>query len=249
MTHYFLPPRRIEVKIREQFEKLYPEDAVLVKDLQQDEQLCSLCNGLGLYVMEWPYGLKGDDPRKTSFPYKTDNFTPCGACYTGVQTLCEHCTKPFVKGRTDCNCNGAFQEKVRLADEKEAERRKECKQIAYRDVPSDHPIFDVDSNTYVFDGDDLDHTHTYFLCTPSTDWVRPEAARVIENMLEAASQEVEDGEGHVHLGVNAADKLQGYLNLWMKECVELLQTWWWDKTTIVVVTKEDCGIKDEEEDS
>lgn len=92
----------------------------LTKDLHDNEAICPVCRGTGLWITDNPYGLKGDPEHPSvSFPYKHQSLTFCPNCYNGVVHICPYCGRQTQRGWLKCDCETA----KRL--EAEEQRRKE----------------------------------------------------------------------------------------------------------------------------
>lgn len=88
---------------------------MLIKDLQEDEEVCTVCNGIGLKIVDNRYGLS-DEKSANPFPYKQQSITSCHNCYNGVVNLCPHCKKILGRG-SRCDCEGYMEAE---ADKREA---------------------------------------------------------------------------------------------------------------------------------
>lgn len=77
----------------------------LRKDLQDNEEICESCGGLGLQIYNNEYGLRSEGERidfKNLFPYKVQDLGPCFHCYNGVRKRCEYCEELIHKNYTKC---------------------------------------------------------------------------------------------------------------------------------------------------
>lgn len=88
----------------------------LVKDLQKNESICSLCYGTSIVKSEQSFREKHDTEWK-----KHEYFHNCPNCYFGVVNLCEYCGKQLPKGRNQCTCDGFTKYLRKQKVEKEAE--------------------------------------------------------------------------------------------------------------------------------
>lgn len=241
----FVPPTRVELDVSAQLKALYGENQVLVKDLTEGQILCTTCGGLGLQMNDFRFGLRseGDPIQHPMFPYHEQAFGPCGACYTGVQTLCKHCGKPYPRGYTQCTCDGCCKERSYKLHEKELERQTHCKRIPYAEYTGE-AMYDDDTETFIYDGDstDLEPGHTYFACKGSKGWVGIDKADLLDNIKERAEQECEDGGDMVDWSPEAEAELEKYLLEWFEKNVSVSEAYWPDRSTIVVVSPQDCGI-------
>lgn len=238
----FVAPKRLELDVTDAIKALYGDKVVLVKDLQEGQVICGQCNGLGLQKNDFRFGIPGD-PARDHFPYHEQVFGPCGACYTGVQTLCEYCRKPWPKSVLRCECEAADGVRRDEAHDKEEERKKRCTRVAYKDYKGEC-MYDEDAEAYIYDGadEDLESSHTYYACIASKDWVGIDKSDLLDRLKERADEECEDGSDMVDWDPAAEKKLEELLAAWFKEHVKLSETYWPDRSTIVVVTPQDCGV-------
>ncbi len=143
--------KHISINVSEKIKNILPN--TLKKDLQEHEEICPQCNGLGVVISNNPYGIKGDTSeaaKKSMFPYKHQSLIPCPNCYNGVIRLCKYCGKQIPKGYIDlCDCD-QYKAKV------EEERR-----IKYQEMISkatEVELKDIDSDTWLYD----EQTDDYF---------------------------------------------------------------------------------------
>lgn len=110
----FIKPKRVVVDALKYLSEVLKNG--IEKDLQENQILCSVCNGTGLAITNIPYGLS-NDPNKTTghFPYKNQYISSCNNCYSGVVDLCNYCENPLDRRNTRCGCVG-------LVDAKNKER-------------------------------------------------------------------------------------------------------------------------------
>lgn len=239
----FVPPKRVELDVTEQLKALYGERQVLVKDLTEDAVLCTSCGGLGIVKNDFRYGLRseGDPIQHPMFPYHEQAFAPCNACFVGIQTRCKHCQKPLQKGQTRCTCNDAFKELCAEQDAKEKERQKSCKRIPLAEYQGE-ALYDADDQSFHYDHDDLDHTHTYFACKGSKNWVGFDKDDLLDRLKERADEECEEGGDMVDWSPEAEAELEQLLKAWFEKNVKVSEAFYPDRSTIVVVSPQDCGI-------
>lgn len=99
-----------ELDVQETVKKYFPKK--LIKDLKENERICTTCGGLGIAIVNRVYGIEGDESQKakqSKFPYKHQAFTFCPECYFGVQKFCKHCGK-MLTTRNVCECEGCKKE-------------------------------------------------------------------------------------------------------------------------------------------
>lgn len=96
-------------------------ETILEKDLQENEVICSSCNGTGVQVTDNKFGIKEDKNKHSAmFPYKNQSITFCQHCFNGVQKKCKHCNQ-LLGRNSHCDCDDAKKER------KEKQRLKELK--------------------------------------------------------------------------------------------------------------------------
>lgn len=108
--------KHISINVSKEIKNILPD--TLEKDLQENEQICPVCHGLGVIIGNNPYGIKGDTSeaaKKSHFPYNHQAIKFCPNCFNGVITLCEYCGKPLPRGRLKCDCE---QQKVKDEEER-----------------------------------------------------------------------------------------------------------------------------------
>lgn len=128
----FKKPERIEINAIPYFNKLLRNG--IIKDLQDGEQICPVCQGTGLALDDQIYGLS-NDPDKTvgHFPYHKQYIASCQNCYGGVIKTCRHCGEPFDRKRYQCECDGAKAERILKKDQAEAEKYEKSDKLNYDD--------------------------------------------------------------------------------------------------------------------
>lgn len=143
--------KHISINLSEEIENILPE--TLEKDLQDHEDICPVCNGLGVVLDNNVYGIKGDTSevaKKSRFPYNHQAIKFCPNCFNGVIRLCKYCGKQIRKGSIDyCDCE-QYKSK-----EEEEKRIKYQEQISKADVVD---IKDIESEMWFYD----EQTDNYF---------------------------------------------------------------------------------------
>ena len=99
----FIKPKRVLVPESDYRKHLVETN--LQKDLQEDEEICPWCHGIGLVIEDNVYGLS-NDPDKTvgRFPYKHQSISFCQHCYNGVVHRCRLCGEIMPRGRLKHDC-------------------------------------------------------------------------------------------------------------------------------------------------
>ena len=146
--------RHISINVAKEIKNILPD--TLEKDLQNNEEICPVCNGLGVVVDNNIYGIKGDTfeaAKKSMFPYNHQAIKFCPNCYNGVIQLCEYCGKPLPKGRLKCDCE---QQKA-IDDEERRIKYQEtiakAKEITVEDLHEDTWLYDEQTDDYFSDID------------------------------------------------------------------------------------------------
>ena len=100
----FVKPKEEYVTDKEYIENLI--NASLRKDLHDKEEICQVCHGTGMIIVDNNYGLT-DDPDKTigRFPYKHQSISFCQHCYNGIVRRCQYCGEILPRARLKCNCD------------------------------------------------------------------------------------------------------------------------------------------------
>jgi len=143
--------KHISLNVSEEIKHILPD--TLEKDLKENEEICSVCHGLGIVKRNYSYGIKEDEkPTKVNW-YDNEYFVWCPNCYFGVIKKCEYCGKILSKGRLKCDC-----EKQRDIDEKEKrikyqEMISRATEVDLKDVRSDTWLYDEQTNDYFSDVD------------------------------------------------------------------------------------------------
>lgn len=98
----------------------------IIKDLQDDEEICPICYGTGLAISNNVYGLKNNPNKSEHFPYKHQSISSCVNCYNGVVKKCQYCGKLLDRRTYQCNCEESQkvreQERINKANEVEQKR-------------------------------------------------------------------------------------------------------------------------------
>ena len=214
-------PRRVEVNLYQEIQKVFPE--ILVKDLSENERICLVCNGIGMKLTNNVYGIKGDTSeigRKMLFPYKHQALSFCQSCFNGVQRLCPYCGKPYVnQSYLHCNCEGQkkadeekrikeWNEKVSKAvavDEKDVDTMLYCEEFdKYYDAIGD--FFDDYAANYM---DEEVYTKPVRLWVTSVEKIHIDAADVTADACEYLHEDAYD---QCDIG-----SLQKLLDAWCKD--------------------------------
>ncbi len=112
----------------------------IIKDLQEDEEICPVCHGTGLELVDNEYGLKGDTEYHNGkmWPYKHQSIVSCRNCYGGVVKKCKYCGKLLNRHTYECNCEESHKARAqadKLKRDKEEQERFNKAQIIEPDSP------------------------------------------------------------------------------------------------------------------
>lgn len=221
----FKKPTRVQISINKAFKELLNRN--LVKDLHDNEEICPICGGTGLEIINNPYGLS-DDPNKIAgvFPYKHMSITFCRNCYNGVVRICPDCGQQIPRGFLECSCEAARQKR----EEKKLEIYLEKLHNAEHHSPSVLGAEfkcaysdDYDKNEgYFFNWEDFfdywNNNHTSTDERPEYVWgtqeihMRLNANDVIDKACEDLYEEAE-----YDISDNAREEMQTYFNKWLSK--------------------------------
>lgn len=128
----FKKPERIEINAISYLTELLKTG--IIKDLQEDERICPVCQGTGLALSDDVYGLSNDPDKAIGrFPYHKQYISNCRNCYGGVIKVCDHCGKPFDRMSYQCECDRAKAERILKKDQAEAEKYEKSDKLNYDD--------------------------------------------------------------------------------------------------------------------
>jgi hypothetical protein len=228
--------RREQIDVTEVLKQCFGETVTLIKDLQEHERVCTACKGLGCIKRALPYGLEGEH----GFNYVQEYVQPCPNCYNGIEQLCEHCAEPLNRGYTSgthwCNCEKASAARHAEAKEKEAKRLAAAKRVPLGEYAGEM-LFVARNEHFICVEDAHDPNEIYYACDAHTNWLRPAADELLEQLDNAAAEEWEDFEG-LDVTPEAKDALQNLLDKWFDEHIKLNTLYYADHDTVVVVPEE-----------
>lgn len=147
--------KHVSINVSEEIKNILPE--TLEKDLQDNEEICSVCHGLGVVLDNNVYGIKGDTSeaaKKSMFPYNHQAIKFCPNCFNGVIRLCKYCGKQIRKGSIDyCDC-----EQYKAKEEKEKrikyqEKISKAEELDIKNIDSDMWFYDEQTDDYFSDID------------------------------------------------------------------------------------------------
>lgn len=147
--------KHISINVSKEIRSILPE--TLEKDLCDNEDICPVCNGLGVVLDNNVYGIKGDTSeaaKKSMFPYNHQAIKCCSNCYNGVIHLCQYCGKQIQRGYIDkCDCE---QYKAKEEEEKRMkyqEQISKAEEVNIKDIDSEMWFYDEQTDDYFYDVD------------------------------------------------------------------------------------------------
>lgn len=226
--------RHVSLKTTDLIQKILPE--TLEKDLQDGEELCPTCHGLGIVIDNNIYGIKGDTSEIAKikrFPYNHQAVKFCPTCFNGVVNICKYCGKQLVRGRLTCDCKQQKEKEENEKKKKYQETIEKAKEIDISmtnyymyDEQSDHYFTDEnefaeywwdcflnndDEDTYEFDA--------YFeKYVPKILWNCSETKLSLDadDILESACEELHE-DAMDNISSDSKKLLQQFLDTWCKE--------------------------------
>ena len=221
--------KHISINVAEEIKNIFPN--TLEKDLQDNEEICPACNGLGVVIDNNIFGIKGDiseAAKKSMFPYNNQVIKFCSNCFNGVIQLCEYCGKQLPKGRLKCDC-----EQQKAIDEEERKIKYQetivkANEIAIEDLPEDTWLYDEQTDEYFSDIDyfvdaykdneDFESKEQMMKNLPPVLWVcksvdiEMDANSIIESACEELHEDAMD-----NISDKDRDELQKLLDVWCKK--------------------------------
>lgn len=92
---------------------------ILEKDLQDNEQICPTCKGLGIISYDFNFYKYEDISNNIKLQsYNNMHFGPCPMCYNGVVKVCKYCGSIITKSQLKCDCEGQKAEDEKEYNEK-----------------------------------------------------------------------------------------------------------------------------------
>ena len=218
--------KHISLSVSEEIKHILPN--TLEKDLRENEEICSVCHGLGIVKRNQPYGIKEDEKSSKVNWYDNEYFVWCPNCYFGVIKKCVYCGKILPKGRTKCDC-----EKQRENDEKERiikyqETISKATEVDLKDFGSDTWLYDEQTDDYFSDVDcfvdsykdneEFTDGKEMLENLPEVLWlcdnvdISIDADSIIENACEELHEEAEE-----NIFRQDREELQEFLDNWCKK--------------------------------
>lgn len=225
-TNEFIKPKRIVVNPTEFLQNVFGKG--LIKDLHDNEEICEVCHGLGIVIVDNPYGLSDDPDKKAGlFPYKHQSISFCPNCYNGVVHRCKLCGEIInPRGFLRHNCPQQQEEDRLEAKRKEQEEWDKAEELPSNCL-SDYEYFFSDSygydNGYFSDWDeffdywhdnceDIEERPEYVWVTTKVD-MSMDAQYIVDNATEDLYEDaIED------ISTEKIRQLQDFLDGWCKTC-------------------------------
>ena len=222
--------KHISINVSEEIKNILPD--TLEKDLQDHEELCPVCHGLGVAIDNNIFGIKGDTSeaaKKSMFPYNHQAIKFCPNCFNGVIRLCQYCGKQIRKGSIDsCDC-----EQYKAKEEKERrikyqEKIPKAEEVNIKDIDSDMWLYDEqtddyfsdvdyfvdaykDSDEYESDDEMMNNLPLVLWLTDPVD-ISMDADWIIENACEELHEDASENISNIN-----KQELQDMLDEWCKE--------------------------------
>lgn len=156
--------KHISINVSEEIKSILPE--TLEKDLQDYEDICPVCHGLGVVLDNNLYGIKGDTSeaaKKSMFPYNHQAIKFCPNCYNGMINLCKYCGKQIPKCYIDkCDCK---QYKAKEEEEKRIkyqEQISKAEEVNIKDIDPEMWFYDEQTDDYFSDIDSFVNSYKDF---------------------------------------------------------------------------------------
>ena len=146
--------KHISINVSKEIKNILPE--TLGKDLQDHEEICPVCHGLGVVLYNNIFGIKGDTSevaKKSMFPYNHQAIKFCPNCYNGVIRLCAYCGKPLPRCTSRCDRK---QYKAKEEEEKRIkyqEKISKAEEVNIKDINLDIWFYDEQTDDYFSDID------------------------------------------------------------------------------------------------
>lgn len=143
---------RYELKLSDFLAK----NGVIIKELTENQILCSVCDGLGMKVQTNEYRVKVDVANAKS--YVCQSLVPCTQCEKGVVSLCKYCKTPLKPHHTRCTCKDSMLEERKEELNKIEELYKKAQKVTYVEYIEKYPdymLYDAQNYTYYQDAEQL----------------------------------------------------------------------------------------------
>lgn len=222
--------KHISIRVSEEIKNILPD--TLEKDLQDYEEICFVCHGLGVVIDNNVYGTKGDtseSAKKSMFPYNHQAIKFCPNCFNGVIRLCQYCGKQIRKGSIDyCDCEQyktKEEEEKRIKYQEQISRAEEANII---DVDSEMWLYDMQTDDYFSDIDSFVDAYKDFDEYESDEEMMNNLPEVLwladpvdismdaDNIIESACEELYE-DASENISSEDRKELQNMLDEWCKK--------------------------------
>jgi len=222
--------KHISINVSEEIKNILPE--TLEKDLQDHEEICPVCHGLGVVLENNIYGIKGDtseEAKKSMFPYNNQAIKFCPNCYNGVISLCQYCGKQIPKHYIDkCDCE---QYKAKEEEEKRIkyqEKILKAEEVNIKDIDSGMWFYDEQTDDYFSDIDSFVDAYRDFDEYESEEDMMNNLPEVLwltdpvgifmdaDNIIESACEELHE-DAYENISGEDRKELQNILDEWCKK--------------------------------
>lgn len=222
--------KHISINVLEEIKHILP--ITLKKDLQDNEEICPVCHGLGVVVDNNIYGIKGDTSevaKKSIFPYNHQAIKFCPNCYNGVIRLCQYCGKQIQKRYIDrCDCEqykAKEEEKKRIKYQEKISRAEE---VDIKNIDSNMYFYDEQTNDYFSDidsfvdsykdFDDYESDEKMINNLPEVLWLTDpvDISMDADSIIESACEELHE-DAYDNISSEDRKELQNMLDEWCKE--------------------------------
>lgn len=222
--------KHISINVSEQIKNILPN--TLEKDLQDYEEICPVCHGLGVLLDNNVYGIKGDTSeaaKKSRFPYNHQAIKFCPNCFNGVIRLCQYCGKQIRKGSiVYCDCE---QYKAKEEEEKRIkyqEKISKAEEIDIKDIDSEMWFYDEQTDDYFSgidsfvdaykDFDEYESDEEMMNNLPEVLWLTDPVDITIDadSIIESACEELHE-DASENISVKDRKELQDILDEWCKK--------------------------------
>lgn len=218
------------INVSEEIKNILPD--TLEKDLQENEEICPVCHGLGVVIDNNVYGIRDDTSeaaKKSMFPYNHQALRLCPNCFNGVIKLCKYCGKPLKDRHTiECDCEEyKFREDI-AASVRYSDKINSAKEIQLEDITTDVWFYDEDTDKYFPDIDSFvayyENNNNYETVEelenylPEVLWFTEETSIQINagNIIEDACEELHE-DAYDSISTLDIQKLQKVLDKWCEE--------------------------------
>lgn len=129
----------------------------LRKDMQEGEEICKECGGLGLRLVDNRYGLSIDGKKlgNEMFPFKKEAVVWCDNCFTGVSKRCLNCNELIPKSYTKCQKERCKELRGEALWQKKLEGWNKTTKISYNEALERYSMLYIDDWDRYVEPDDL----------------------------------------------------------------------------------------------